>query len=271
MSTLYLVATPIGNLKDITLRALDVLNGVDIIACEDTRHSAVLLNHYNIKKPLISYHKHNERGRTEEIIKHLEKGQNVAIITDAGTPCISDPGALVVNEARDKGYKIEVIPGASAVISAVSLAGLQSSFAFIGFIPEKKKLREEMLGKYELLDIPLIFYSSPHNINNDGKNLYELLGNRKAYVIKELTKIYESVIQLELKDFPIENPKGEFVIIVMPAEKDDSMNSLTIKEHILELMNTQGINKKEAIKLVAKMRGINKNIVYQEGIGIDED
>lgn len=269
MSTLYLVSTPIGNLNDITLRAIETLKNVDIIACEDTRHSIILLNHYDIKKPLISYHQHNERIRTDEIIQYLNEGKSVALITDAGSPCISDPGAIVVEKARQSGFDIKVIPGASAVISAVSLAGLSRGFVFLGFIPEKKNLREKLITNYKNSDIPVVFYSSVHNINKDIQNLYDLLGNRRVYVIKELTKIHEGLIETRLKGLVMDNPKGEYVLIIMPDEYKDKYDNLPIKEHVLALMN-DGLSKKDAIKKVQKLRNINKNIIYQEVLDIKD-
>lgn len=268
MSVLYLVSTPIGNLNDMTLRAIETLKTVDVIACEDTRHSIVLLNHYNIKKPLISYHEHNEKVRSEGIIKLLEEGKSVALITDAGSPCVSDPGAVIVTLAREKGYDIKVIPGASAIISAVSLAGISTGFVYLGFLPEKKKSRDELIYKYKNIDIPLILYVSPHNINDDGKFLLEALGNRRVMIVKELTKMFESLVETTLEEFNVDNPRGEYVLIVMPCEEEDSMNSLTIREHVEELLNT--MTKKEAIKEVAKARGLSKNIIYQEVLDIKE-
>lgn len=267
---LYIISTPIGNLKDITLRALEVLESVDIIACEDTRHSLKLLNHYGIKKPLISYHEHNERGRTEEIIRLLEEGKNVGLITDAGTPCISDPGSIVVQESRRRNLEISVIPGASALVAALSLAGIQGGFAFVGFLPDKNKSRQELLSKYENIDIPLVLYCSPHSINNDAKTLYDNLGNREVIVVKELTKMFESVTIIDLESFPLDNPRGEYVMIVQPSTATDPLNELSVKEHLIELINN-GIDKKEAIKTVAKARGINKNIVYQESISLSDE
>lgn len=270
MGILYLVSTPIGNLKDITLRALETLRESDIIACEDTRRSIVLLNHYEIKKPLVSYHKHNEKSRSEEILRYLEEGKKVALISDAGSPLISDPGAVIVKQAREEGHEIVVIPGASAVISAVSLAGIDTGFIFIGFLPEKKKSREEILLKYKAADLPLVFYSSPHNINGDRENILELYGDRECYIIKELTKIYESLTFGKLSDAALDNTKGEFVLIVMPGKFEEEMLNLSIKEHIVKVMLEQKVTKKEAVKVVAAVRKENRNTVYQESLDIKE-
>lgn len=268
MSTLYLVATPIGNLSDITFRAIETLKAVDIIACEDTRHSIVLLNHYEIKKPLISYHHYNEKVRSEELLKLLGEGKNVAIITDAGSPCISDPGAVIVKLAREGGYDVKIIPGASAVISAISLVGIDSGFTFLGFLPIKKSQRDELLLKYKISNLPIVIYSSPHDINNDAKTLYDNFGNREIYVVKELTKIYESVTLLNLMDFQIENPRGEYVLVVMPSTEEDPLIKLSIREHVETLIRDYDMTKKDAIKKVADIRGMNKNAIYQEVIDI---
>lgn len=271
MSTLYLVATPIGNLKDITLRALEVLKSVDVIACEDTRHSIVLLNHYEIKKPLISYHKHNENVRSDEILNYLKEGKNVAVISDAGSPVISDPGAVIVKKAREEGYSITVVPGASAVVSAVSLAGIDTGFTFIGFLPDKKKLRDELLESIKKSRYPLVFYVSPHDINSDAKDIINVLGDRKALIVKEITKIYEKVDETVLSEIKYENPKGEFVLIVMPEEiSEEDFSGLSVREHIIKLMKEENLNKKDAIKAAAKSRGVNKNSVYKEVTDIKE-
>lgn len=269
---LYLVSTPIGNLKDITLRALEVLEQVDYIACEDTRHSRVLLSHYNIHKPLISYHEHNEKSRGIEIISLLQDGKNVALITDAGTPCISDPGAVIVRIAREYDIKIESVIGASAITSAVSLAGIDTGFAFIGFLPDKIKTRQEKLEKYKDIDIHLVIYASPHSINKDIKTLYKVYGDRDIYIIKELTKIYESVIVTKLENLEIDNPRGEYVLIVSPQERQvNPLNELSIEDHVIYLMDNENLSKKEAIKQVAQARGLNKNAVYTKVLDLQKN
>lgn len=268
MSTLYLVATPIGNMEDITIRALNTLKAVDVIACEDTRHSALLLNRYEIKKPLVSYHKHNERERTEDIIKLLDEGKSVAVISDAGMPCVSDPGAVVVTAAREKGHAVTVIPGPSAVVSAVSLVGIDTGFVFAGFLPEKLKSRKEVITNLAGVDLPLVFYSSPHDLIGLASFLLENLGDREVYAVKEITKVYESVIKTRLDNFDIGEPRGEYVVIVMPAVKSPDTET-PIREQVLNLINS-GLDKKEAIKCVAKSLGVNKNEIYQLVMDIKE-
>ncbi len=259
---LYFVSTPIGNLKDITYRAVETLKSVDVIACEDTRHSIKLLEHYGIKKPLISYHKYNEKERLDEIISLIESGKSVAVISDAGTPVISDPGNLLTTYLREKGVDFTVIPGATAFAPALLLSGLSAgNFTFIGFLPEKLKEREGLVKEYSQIKSTLIFYSAPHDINKDLLYLYEKLGDRKVAVVKEITKIHETTYQGTLRDLQIENPKGEFVIVVegSTAKKEFDM---TEKEHI-ELYLNRGLSKKEAIKKVAEERNVPKNSLYK--------
>lgn len=261
--TLYLVATPIGNMEDITLRALRVLKEVDIIACEDTRHSMPLLCNYDIKKPLVSYYKQKEQEGSEYIIEKLKEGKNIALITDAGMCCISDPGSVVVKKARENNLSVTVVPGASAVVSAFALSGITEStgFCFLGFMPEQTKAKTELVNKYKDISVPLIFYMSPHNILKDCKFLYDTLGDREVVVVKEITKIYETVIRCKLSELSLENTKGEYVVIVL-QETDNKFLELSIKEHLQKYIDC-GMDKKEAIKTVAKERNIAKNEVYQ--------
>ena len=207
---LYLVGTPIGNLKDISLRAKEVLNAVDEIACEDTRHSLALLNHYDIKKPLVSYHKFNEIESGEKLVAKLKSGKNIALITDAGMPVISDPGNVLVNMLIENGLEFTVVPGACALVSALILSGLDSSkFCFLGFLPQKEKDKKEMLEKYKQLDITLIFYSAPHDIKKDIESIYSVFGDRRAVAVKEITKLYERAEHITLKENLKSEPKGE--------------------------------------------------------------
>ncbi len=262
---LYFVATPIGNLNDISLRALETLKSVDVIACEDTRHSIKLLNAFDIKKPLISYHKFNEKQKAEEIISLLKEGKSVAVISDAGTPVISDPGNVLTKLLSENEIEYTVIPGATAFVSALILSGLDASrFTFIGFLPEKNKDRMELLKSYKNNRETLIFYSAPHDVNGDIKSLFEAFGNRRAAAVKEITKLYETVYRFNLEGFQIDEPKGEFVLLVegrAESEADD-FNGLTEKEHI-DLYIKRGLSKKEAIKTVAEIRGVSKNSLYK--------
>ena len=264
--TLYLVGTPIGNLEDITLRALRILREVDVIACEDTRHSLALLNHYEIKKPLVSYHKFNEATAGATLIDRLKKGENVALITDAGMPCISDPGSKIVRLAETEGVNVRVVPGASAVVSACALCGLESGFAFVGFLPDNKAEREKVLDRYRLFDMPLVFYVSPHDLTKDVESAFTVYGDREAYLVRELTKVYEEVLHDRLSALLETEARGEYVMIVMPAQAGaDPMLALTLDEHILAYLGL-GYSEKEAAKMVAKERGIARNEVYKRAI-----
>lgn len=260
---LYFVSTPIGNLKDISLRAIEVLKEVDVIFCEDTRHSIKLLDCYSIKKPLISYHKYNEKERLQDILSLVNEGKNVAIISDAGTPVISDPGNLLTAFLHENGVKYTVIPGATAFVSALILSGFSADkFTFIGFLPEKLKEKDELINSFIDLNSTLIFYSAPHDINKDISYLYSKLGSRNVAVVKEITKIHETVYRSNLKDLTIENPKGEFVIVVEGNVNKSKEFILSEEEHI-NLYISRGLSKKEAIKIVAKERGVNKNSLYK--------
>ena len=264
---LYFVATPIGNLKDISYRAIEVLKSVDVIFCEDTRHSLTLLNHYEIKKPLFSYHKYNEKEVGEKIIDRLRAGENIAIISDAGMPVISDPGSVLISMLKEFDLEYTVIPGASASLSALILSGLKSDrFCFIGFLPEKEKDRKKVLTDF--MDVPatLIFYCAPHDVKRDVAYLYKVLGDRKASAVKEITKIHERAITFNLKDGIGEEPRGEYVILVSGKEKDKENIDLT-DEQLIDLYISEGMDKKTAVKTVAKERGIAKSELYKFTIG----
>ena len=268
----YLVPTPIGNLKDITLRALEVLENVDEIAAEDTRQSLKLLNHFNIKKPLFSYHQHNEQGKSDEILSKLESGKNIAIVTDAGTPGISDPGSVIVKKCIENNISFEVLPGATAITTALVYSGLDTTkFIFRGFIPretkERKILTEEIKDKKETL----IFYESPHRLKDTLKDMLKFFGNRKIAVNRELTKKYQEVIREDietvLKIYEEKEIKGEFVLIVdgFKGEKQAKNNydELSEREYVEVLINT-GLSKKDAIKTVCKDRKLKKDVVYKQ-------
>lgn len=261
---LYLVGTPIGNIKDISQRALETLEKVDFIACEDTRHSGLLLSRYGIKKRLISYHKFKEQEGSKQLIDLLKEGKVIALITDAGMPCISDPGSILVRQAREEGIKIEVIPGPSAVISAITLAGISSGFVFIGFLREKNKERQNQIAPYLLSPLPLVFYCSPHDLDKAIEYLYQTLGDRVVYIVKEITKIYESVEITTLKAGSKKEKKGEYVLIVEGYEKT-ARDDITIEEHLKEYLD-KGYDKKEAIKSVAEDRGVIKDEIYKVAI-----
>ena len=271
---LYLVPTPIGNLKDITLRALDVLKSVDEIAAEDTRTSLKLLNHFDIKKSLFSYHKHNEQGKSLDIINKLKNGVNIALITDAGTPGISDPGSIIVERCIEENIDFEVLPGATAITTALVYSGLDTTkFMFRGFLPRENKERKPIIEEIKNVRDTIIFYEAPHRLLNTLEYLKENLGDRKIALCRELTKLHEEIYRGNISEgieYFVENrPRGEFVLVIegksdesIKAEKEELWNSLTIEEHLIKTIES-GIDKKEAIKLVAKERGIAKKEVYK--------
>ena len=271
IGTLYLVATPIGNLDDITLRAIKVLQDVDIIAAEDTRHSLKLLNHLNISKPLISYHRHNEEIKSDLLINNLLEGKNIAIISDAGTPVISDPGQEIVKVAIENNIKVTPIPGACALITALISSGLDASeFTFIGFLPLNKKNRKEKLEQIQNSTNTTILYEAPHKLLSTLQDLNNFLENRKIVLARELTKIHEEFISGTCDELlkKLENPKGEFVIIIEKNENIqnnnlDFLNALSLEEHYNFYIN-QGLSKNEAIKKIAKDKNVNKNEIYKK-------
>lgn len=266
---LYLVGTPIGNIKDITERALLTLSEVDYIACEDTRHSGLLLSRYGIKKPLISYHQRKEQEGAARILALLHEGKSVALISDAGMPCISDPGSILVNKARAEGIKIEMIPGPTALTSALSLAGISSGFVFIGFLSEKNKERKEQLEPFIHSPLPLALYCSPHDLERVTSYLLESLGERTLYIVKEITKIYESV-EITTLSTGTQNPiKGEYVLIV-EGYKKEYVKDISILEHLQGFIK-EGMDKKEAIKKVAEERGIRREEVYKVAIKLGKN
>ena len=269
---LYLVATAIGNLEDITLRAIKILEQVDIIAAEDTRQTLKLLNHLKISKTLISYHRHNEEIKTKELINKLIEGKNIALVSDAGTPVISDPGDEIVKEAIKNKIKVTPIPGACALITALIASGIDAKeFTFIGFLPQNKKNRKEKLEQIKNADNTLILYEAPHKLLQTLEDIKPNIDQRKVVLARELTKIHEEfktgTIEELQKD--IINPKGEYVIIVEKNEKTqnqikiENLNKLTIEEHY-KYYEEMGIEKKEIIKKVAKDRKLNKNEVYKK-------
>ncbi|MFI3229893.1 MAG: 16S rRNA (cytidine(1402)-2'-O)-methyltransferase [Bacillota bacterium] len=259
--TLYLVGTPIGNLKDITYRAVETLGAVDIIASEDTRHTRILLDHYGIKKPLISYHMHKEREGTEEIIDILMQDKSVALVSDAGMPCISDPGAILVAEIHKRGLDVKVVPGATAVASAVALSGASTGgFTFVGFLPEKLKDKKAIVENLKTIAMPLVFYSAPHDLEKTISFLFDALGDRKLWAVKEITKMFETVYIGSLSNINIANMRGEFVLIVDGANV--TKDEIDIKSE-LQILLDNGSSKSQAVKDIAKKYGIAKNKVYE--------
>ena len=276
---LYLVPTPIGNLKDITLRALEVLQNVDIIAAEDTRQSLKLLNHFNIRKTLISYHQHNEQGKSENIISQVKEGKNIAIISDAGSPGISDPGSVIVLKCIEQNIPFEVLPGATAITTALVYSGMDTTkFIFRGFLPRENKERKPIIDDLVNRSETLIFYEAPHRLLNTLEFLYENIGNRKISMCRELTKLYEEIIRLSLKEaieyYKQNSPRGEYVLVIEGKSKEDiekdeksKWDMLTIEQHIERYME-DGLSKKDAMKKVAKDRGISKSEIYKHSLNI---
>lgn len=274
IGTLYIVATPIGNLEDITLRAIKVLKEVDLIAAEDTRHTLKLLNHLEISKPLMSYHRHNEDVKTDILIKELKQGKQIALVSDAGTPGICDPGEEVIKKCIGEEIPIVPIPGACAMINALICSGLDTKeFVFIGFLPLNKKNRKEKLEEIKNTTKTMILYEAPHKLETTLKDLKEIIGNRKIVLARELTKIHEEYIRENI-DVLIEKAKelkGEFVLIIEGAEKkeENDLLKLSLQEHYA-YYEKKGINKKEIIKQIAKDRNVSKNEIYQKFINTDE-
>ena len=268
---LYLVATPIGNLEDITFRAIKTLKEVDLIAAEDTRNTLKLLNHYEITKPLFSYHRHNEEIKKDVLIQKLKDGENVAIVTDAGTPGISDPGEVIVKEAIKNNIEIIPIPGACALVNGLICSGIDTKeFVFIGFLPLNKKLRKEKLEEISKETKTLILYEAPHKLNDTLNDLKEILKDRKIVLARELTKIHEEFIRGNIDEIieKSKNLKGEMILIIEGAEKqekENSLNKLSLEEHY-KFYEQEGLEKKEIIKKIAKDRGVSKNDIYMNFI-----
>ena len=268
IGVLYVVATPIGNLEDITLRAINILKEVDLIAAEDTRHTLKLLNHLNISKTLISYHRHNENIKTDILIKELKQGKNIALVSDAGTPGICDPGEEVIKKCIEEDIKVISIPGPCALINALICSGLDTKeFVFIGFLPLNKKNRKEKLKEIENITKTIILYEAPHKLEKTLKDLKEIIGNRKIVLARELTKIHEEYIREDINSLmeKAKAIKGEIVLIIEGAEKKEESDllELSLEEHY-EYYKQKGLNKKEIIKQIAKDRNVNKNEIYQK-------
>ncbi len=263
------VATPIGNLKDITLRALETFKAADVIFCEDTRHTLKLLNAYDIKKPLYACHKFNETEAAEKILERSRKGENVAIVSDAGTPVVSDPGNTVCRILREVGEPYTLIPGASAFVAALVLSALPADrFAFIGFLPDKASEKRAVLEKYKDLDCTLAFHSAPQDVDKDIKAMFEVFGDRKAAAVREITKLHEETINFNLSQGLAGEKRGEYVLIVEGAQEQESpLNALSEKEHIQHYM-AAGLDKKEALKRAAKDRGVSKSELYPFAIDL---
>ncbi|HBM79424.1 MAG TPA: 16S rRNA (cytidine(1402)-2'-O)-methyltransferase [Clostridiaceae bacterium] len=272
---LFLCGTPIGNLEDITERAKRILSEVDLIAAEDTRQTLKLLNHFDIKKELVSYHEHNKIERGPKLIESLKAGLNIALVTDAGMPGISDPGEDLVRLCIDEGIGVEVIPGPTASITALVISGFPTRrFIFEGFLPKGGKERRKIIEELKNETRTVIVYEAPHRINATLKELYECLGDREIAICRELTKKFEEVIRTGLKDasriYDDREPKGEFVIVIKGKSVEDIekqnqkvWENISVDDHI-NMYISKGMNKKDAMKKVAKDRGVSKRDIYKQ-------
>ena len=270
---LYIVATPIGNLEDITIRAINILKEVDCIAAEDTRHTLRLLNHLEISKPLISYHRHNEETKSDILLEKLKNGENIALVSDAGTPGICDPGEEIICKCIEEKIKIVPIPGACAIVNALICSGLDTKkFLFLGFLSINKKIRKEELEKIKNSQETIIIYEAPHKLKETLKDLSNILENRKITIARELTKIHEEFVRGTAKELleTFQEVKGEMVLIIEKNQvkiktNEEILANLTLEEHY-NYYAEKGFEKKEIIKKIAKDRNLPKNEIYQKFI-----
>ena len=272
--TLYLCATPIGNLQDMTPRVVETLKSVDLIAAEDTRNSIKLLNHFEISTPMTSYHEYNKVEKAYTLIEKMQNGMDIALITDAGTPAISDPGEVLVRMCHEAGVTVTSLPGPAALITALTLSGLPTRrFCFEAFLPSDKKERKQILSELSNESRTIILYEAPHHLKATLQELYQVLGERKITLCRELTKKFETVfpttMEGALEYYEENDPRGEYVLVIegkslsqKEAEKQAQVSEISIEEH-MEKYISQGMDKKEAMKVVAKERGISKRDVYQ--------
>lgn len=273
--TLYIVPTPIGNLEDITLRALRILKEVDLIGAEDTRHSKKLLTHFGISTKLISYYREKEVERSRTLLSELLGGKDVAIISDAGTPCISDPGAVLVHAAHQENIKVVPLPGPSAVTTALSAAGIsETGFLFLGFLPNKKGQKRKLISSIKTSEYPVIFYESPHRIDTLLSECLEILGDRETVWARELTKNYEDIKRTRLTRLLEQTRgvkvRGEFVIIILP-EKQQEITGESIEEMLVWYRDESGLSLKDASKKLAADLGLSRSNVYQQALTLWKD
>lgn len=272
--TLYLCATPIGNLKDITARVLETLEQADVIAAEDTRNSIHLLTHFGIKTPMTSYHEYNKTEKAYQLIASLKDGKNIALITDAGTPAISDPGEVLVRMCQEEGITVTSLPGPAACITALTLSGLPTRrFCFEGFLPSDKKEKKEVLEEMASETRTMILYEAPHHLKRTLQELYDILGDRKMTICRELTKKFETVLPTTLSDalamYEKEEPRGEYVLVIAGKDREQvrmearqKWDSIDIEQHVA-LYEQQGVARKEAMKRAAADRGVTKREIYE--------
>ena len=273
--TLYLCATPIGNLGDITERVLRTLESVDLIAAEDTRNTLRLLNHFGIKKPLTSYHEYNKYTKAEELITKLHRGASIAVVTDAGTPAISDPGEVIAAMCLEQGIRVTSLPGACALITALTMSGMPARrFCFEGFLPADKKERRYILTQLQREERTTILYEAPHHLRGTLQELYDSLGDRRITLCRELTKKFEEALPMTLASaieyYGGNEPRGEYVLVLAGAdraaleeEKRRNFEEMTLEEH-MALYTDQGLSRKDAMKKVAADRGVSKRDIYKE-------
>lgn len=271
---LYLCATPIGNLGDMTPRVIETLNSVDLIAAEDTRNSLKLLNHFDIRTSMTSYHEYNKIEKADYLVEQLLQGKNVALISDAGTPAISDPGEVLVQKCREAGITITSLPGPAACITALTLSGLSTRrFCFEGFLPPDKKEKDQILSELKEESRTILIYEAPHHLARTLRELYEALGDRKITLCRELTKKFETVLPTTIGEavsrYETEEPRGEYVLVVegkslrqKKEERQAAWQSMTVDEH-MALYMAEGMEEKAAMKQVAKDRGVSKREIYQ--------
>ena len=272
--TLYLCATPIGNLQDMTPRVVETLREVDVIAAEDTRNSIKLLNHFEIKTPMTSYHEYNKIEKAEQLVSQILSGKNIALITDAGTPAISDPGEVLVAKCQEAGVPVTSLPGCCACITALTLSGLPTRrFCFEGFLPSDKKEKKYILDELQNETRTIIMYEAPHHLKRTLKELYDVLGQRRITLCRELTKKFETVFPTTLEDalayYEENEPKGEYVLVLEGKSRTELLlnqqakwEEMSIEEH-MALYEGQGIDRKSAMKMVAADRGVSKRDIYQ--------
>lgn len=277
---IYLVAIPIGNLSDMSVRAIETLKNVDIIACEDTRNTIRLLNHFDIKAPLTSYHEYNKIYKAYELCEKVKAGKDIAFVSDAGMPAISDPGYELVDIAYKEGLCVTVIPGASAVVSALAISGISSRrFSFEGFLPSDKNEKKQILTELSEESRTIILYEAPHRLLKTLKEIFEYLGDRRVSIVRELTKLHEEVLRGNLGNIIADYEsgrvavRGEYVLVIegkslleKRSERQKSFEEISIKEHFDKYIS-EGLDKKDAMKAVAKDRGIQKREVYKELLG----
>lgn len=270
---LYVVGTPIGNLEDITQRALRILKEVDIIASEDTRRTGVLLKHYGIRKKMVSYNEYNSKKRTEELLTQLRIGKNIALVSDAGTPCISDPGSYLVKRAREEGFKVIPLPGPSSVITALSVSGLNfRSFLFSGFLPERSNARAGVFENWRMYDHPIVFFESPHRIINTLDEIIESFPDSHLIIFREITKIHEEVIEGRPEDVKREllkrgSIKGELIGIISINKSEQS--NILLREVLSKLLDA-GWTKEEIKNIIGVLKNASRNEIYREFLRLKE-